>query len=100
MKRIRAEKDAEKIAEATQMQDDSVGAAARMETDPTSSEDQEEEVGYWRRELHPSHGKYKHLSTLASYPDKMPDDEYPGEHITPDAKSTHVPYINAVQPGR
>ena len=40
MKRLRAGKEAEEVAEATQMQDDSVSAAARVETDPTSSKDQ------------------------------------------------------------
>ena len=100
MRRIRVERDAEEVAEATQMQDDSVGAATRMETDPTSSMNHEEEVRHWRRESHPLHEKYKHLSARASYPDKLPDDEYPGEHITPDANNTHIPGINAVQPGR
>ena len=100
MKRIRADKDAKNIAQATQMQDDSVGTATRVETDPTPPMSREEEERYWIRETHPLHDKYKHLSALASYPDIMLDDEYPGEYIKPDAKSTHIPYINAVRPGR
>ena len=78
MKRIEANREAQKISDAAQMQVDSVSAAEPAETERIPSETHEQSE-YWRRESHPLHEKYKHLSALASYPEDMPNDEYPGE---------------------
>ncbi len=46
------------------------------------------------------HEKYKHLSALASYPEDMPNDEYPGEYMKPDLESTYIKGIHRVKKGR
>ena len=99
MRRIRANKEAQNISDADQMQTDSVSAVEPAETERIPSESQEQST-QWRRDPHPLHEKYKHLNTLASYPEDMPNDEYPGEYMKPDLENTHIKGIHRVKPGR
>ena len=99
MKRIEANRGMQKISDAAEMQVDSVSAAEPAETERIPSETQEQSK-YWRRESHPLHEKYKHLTFLASYPEDMPNDEYPGGYMKPDSESTYIKGIHRVKKGR
>ena len=88
MRRIEANRNERRIADAEEMQAVSVAAVGLAETETTPLETNEQSNNW--RELHPLHKKYKHLKSLASYPDHMPDDEYPGECMKPDHGSTYI----------